>query len=96
MSDLGFIVLLGTTFILAIETLTDNEKPFLSLSLSTTGTKCNFLITDVALYIKDPEADRLARELASVTGETLTEAVLKAARSTAAKAPQLPEARKKS
>ena len=34
----------------------------------------------MALNIKDPEADRLARELASVTGETLTEAVLKALR----------------
>jgi antitoxin VapB len=29
----------------------------------------------MALSIKDPEADRLARELASRTGETLTEAV---------------------
>ena len=30
---------------------------------------------DMALSIKDPEADRLARELAARTGETLTEAV---------------------
>jgi antitoxin VapB len=34
----------------------------------------------VALYINDPEADRLARELASLTGETLKEAVLAALR----------------
>jgi antitoxin VapB len=32
----------------------------------------------VAFSIKNPEADRLARELAAATGETLTEAVLKA------------------
>ncbi|MFO1048469.1 MAG: type II toxin-antitoxin system VapB family antitoxin [Geminicoccaceae bacterium] len=29
----------------------------------------------MALSIKDPEADRLAREVASLTGESLTEAV---------------------
>lgn len=34
----------------------------------------------MALSIKDPEADRLARELAARTGETLTEAVLVALR----------------
>jgi antitoxin VapB len=34
----------------------------------------------MALSIKDPEADRLARELASVTGESLTQAVLRALR----------------
>jgi antitoxin VapB len=34
----------------------------------------------VALSIKDPEADRLARDLAQATGETLTEAVLVALR----------------
>ncbi len=34
----------------------------------------------MALSIKDPEADRLARELAARTGETLTEAVVKALR----------------
>ena len=34
----------------------------------------------MALSIKHPEADRLARELASVTGESLTEAVLRALR----------------
>lgn len=32
----------------------------------------------MALSIKNPEADRLARELAEATGENLTEAVLKA------------------
>ena len=32
------------------------------------------------LSIKNPEADRLARELARATGETLTEAVLQALR----------------
>ncbi|TLY64692.1 MAG: PSK operon transcription factor [Gammaproteobacteria bacterium] len=30
----------------------------------------------MALSIKDPEADRLAREVAKVTGETLTAAVI--------------------
>ena len=34
----------------------------------------------MALNIKHPEADRLARELAAVTGETLTEAVVAALR----------------
>jgi antitoxin VapB len=34
----------------------------------------------MALSIKHPEADRLARELASRTGETLTEAVVAALR----------------
>jgi antitoxin VapB len=34
----------------------------------------------VALNIEDPEADRLAREVADSTGETLTEAVLNALR----------------
>jgi antitoxin VapB len=34
----------------------------------------------MALSIKHPEADRLARELASATGEGLTEAVIKALR----------------
>ena len=34
----------------------------------------------MALSIKHPEADRLARELARTTGETITEAVLKAIR----------------
>ena len=34
----------------------------------------------MALNIKHPEADRLARELASATGETLTDAVLHALR----------------
>ena len=34
----------------------------------------------MALNIKDAEADRLARELAAATGETLTDAVLNALR----------------
>lgn len=34
----------------------------------------------MALNIKDPEADRLARQLAARTGETITEAVVKALR----------------
>lgn len=34
----------------------------------------------MALSIKDPEADRLARELAARTGESLTEAVVVALR----------------
>jgi antitoxin VapB len=34
----------------------------------------------MALSIKDPEADALARELAAETGETITEAILKALR----------------
>lgn len=34
----------------------------------------------MSLNIKNPEADRLARELAARTGETLTEAVLNALR----------------
>ncbi|HVO01178.1 MAG TPA: type II toxin-antitoxin system VapB family antitoxin [Candidatus Cybelea sp.] len=34
----------------------------------------------MALSIKDPEADRLARALAKVTGETLTDAVTNALR----------------
>jgi antitoxin VapB len=32
----------------------------------------------VALSLKDPETDRLAREVARITGESLTEAVRKA------------------
>jgi len=32
----------------------------------------------MALHIKDPNADRLARKLAEQTGETLTETVIKA------------------
>lgn len=34
----------------------------------------------MALSIKNPEADRLARELARTTGESMTEAVLRALR----------------
>jgi antitoxin VapB len=32
----------------------------------------------MALSLKDPETDRLARALAALTGETLTEAIRKA------------------
>lgn len=39
-----------------------------------------YIIRTMALSIKDPEADRLARELAARTGETLTEAVVVALR----------------
>lgn len=34
----------------------------------------------MALSIKDPEADRLAREVAKATGETLTAAVVQSLR----------------
>jgi len=34
----------------------------------------------MALSIKDPEADRLAREVARATGETLTQAIVQALR----------------
>jgi antitoxin VapB len=34
----------------------------------------------MALSIKHPEADRLARELAAATGETLTKAIIRALR----------------
>lgn len=34
----------------------------------------------MALSIKHPDADRLARELASVTGESLTDAIIEALR----------------
>lgn len=34
----------------------------------------------MALSIKDPEADRLAREVAKATGETLTDAVVESLR----------------
>ncbi len=34
----------------------------------------------MVLNIKDPEAERLARELAARTGETITETVVKALR----------------
>lgn len=37
-------------------------------------------ILDMALSIKHPEADRLARELAARTGESLTEAIVNALR----------------
>ena len=32
----------------------------------------------MALYVKNPEAERLARELAALTGEPITETVVKA------------------
>ena len=35
-----------------------------------------YIMRYMALSIKDPEADRLARELARQTGETITEAVI--------------------
>ena len=40
----------------------------------------------MALSIKDPEADALARKLAALTGETLTEAVMVALRERLARA----------
>jgi antitoxin VapB len=40
----------------------------------------------MALSIKHPEADRLARQLAARTGETLTEAVIKALKERLARA----------
>lgn len=49
----------------------------------------------MALNIKDPEADRLAREIAQRTGETLTQAVIQALRDRLAREkrkPRYPEA----
>ena len=40
----------------------------------------SYIFNLMALSIKDPEADRLARELAARTGETLTEAIVVALR----------------
>jgi antitoxin VapB len=40
----------------------------------------SYLYINMALSIKDPEADRLAREVAKATGETLTMAVVQALR----------------
>jgi antitoxin VapB len=45
----------------------------------------------VALNIKNPEADRLAHELAKATGESLTEAVIAALRERLAVVQQLRE-----
>lgn len=42
--------------------------------------KSTFLYMRMALSIKDPEADRLAREVAKATGETLTAAVVQSLR----------------
>lgn len=36
------------------------------------------ILTDMAISIKDGETDQLARELAALTGETLTEAIRRA------------------
>ncbi len=36
------------------------------------------MVMAMALSIKDPEADRLARELAKMTGESMTQAIKKA------------------
>lgn len=50
---------------------------------STAIYRCNRFVydnADVALNIDDPEAERLVRELAARTGETLTEAVVVALR----------------
>jgi antitoxin VapB len=38
------------------------------------------MVVPLALNIKDPEADRLARELAARTGESITQTVVKALR----------------
>lgn len=42
----------------------------------------------MALNIKDPETDRLARELSKATGETVTEAVRNAVRERLARLPR--------
>lgn len=41
----------------------------------------------MAISLKDPEADRLARKLAALTGETLTEAIANAVRERLARLP---------
>lgn len=46
----------------------------------------------MTLHIKDPKADKLARELAKVTGETLTEAVTNALEERLARTRRLDEA----
>lgn len=48
----------------------------------------------MALSIKDPEADRLARALATATGESLTEAVTTALRERLARVERRPKARR--
>src|SRR5438874_2216574 len=54
------------------------------ISLSSTGTEIGKTLTigepTMALTIKRPEAEKLARRLARKTGETITEAVTKALR----------------
>lgn len=44
----------------------------------------------MALSIKDPEADRLAREVARITGETITQAVVTSLRERLAKVERTP------
>jgi antitoxin VapB len=44
----------------------------------------------VPLSIKDPEADRLAREVARITGETITQAVVTSLRERLAKVERTP------
>lgn len=36
----------------------------------------NVYTLDIALYVRNPEADHLARELAAITGESLTDAII--------------------
>lgn len=48
----------------------------------------------MALSIKDPEADRLARDVASRTGETLTAAIVTALRERLARLRARPERRR--
>jgi antitoxin VapB len=47
------------------------------------------LEAEMAILIKDPETDRIVRELAARTGETITEAVRKAAQERAKSLPAL-------
>lgn len=56
------------------------EAPASQREGTVSGFKMYVYNLDMALSIKDPEADRLARELAARTGESLTEAVLVALR----------------
>ena len=45
----------------------------------------------MALSIKDPETDRLARELAAITGESLTDAIRQALRDRLARTARRPQ-----
>jgi antitoxin VapB len=47
----------------------------------------------MAILIKDPETDRIVRELAARTGETITEAVRKAAQERTKSLPELQQER---